>query len=119
MIWGVVALHVAYLVYQMFGGLLAFRDPRWLIPHLAAVTWGVVIVAMQWKCPLTDLEKSLRARDGTSYDESFLDYYVFGTYLPNGSQPWVYGLHLVVILGIYAALARRWTRLRGVQPARS
>lgn len=114
--WGVVALHAAYLGYQMCGGLLAFRDARWLAPHLLAVTWGIVIVAMQWSCPLTELEKSLRARHGTSYDGSYLDHYVFGTYLPDGTQPWVYGLHLAVILAIYALLARRWLRTRGAQP---
>jgi len=112
----VVALHAAYLVFQMFGGLLALRDPRWLIPHLVAVTWGVVIVAMQWKCPLTHLEKVLQARaGGTSYSGSFLDHYVFGTYLPNGSQAWAYGLHLVVILLVYAMLAGKWMHTGGVQ----
>jgi hypothetical protein len=116
--WGVLAaavvvLHLAYLCYQMLGGLLALRDPRWLWPHLAAVSWGVVIVAMQWRCPLTMLEKSLGARSGeTPYSGSFLDHYVFGTYLPDGSQPLVYGLHLVVILAVYGLLARQWWQVR-------
>lgn len=120
LIGGVVALHAAYLLYQMCGGLLAFRSAKWLIPHLLAVTWGIVIVAMQWKCPLTELEKSLRAGEGTAYTGSYLDHYVFGTYLPNGTQNLVYGLHLAVILAIYALLARRWLRTRQrLQPARS
>jgi hypothetical protein len=116
--WGVlagavVALHLTYLAYQMLGGLLALRDVRWLGPHLVAVTWGVVIVAMQWRCPLTMLEKSLTARSGgTPYQGSFLDHYVFGSYLPDGSQSFVYGAHIVVILVVYAALLRHWLHAR-------
>ena len=104
----VVAVHVGYLVYQMCGGLLALRDPRWLAPHLVAVTWGVVIVVMGWRCPLTNLEKVLREQSGgTTYSGSFLDHYVFGTYLPDGSQPVVYGLHLVVIVLVYVLVGSR------------
>lgn len=109
----VVALHIAYLAYQMLGGLLVLRHSRWLWPHLMAVTWGVTIVAMQWRCPLTMLEKSLRARSGgTPYSGSFLDEYVFGTYLPDGSQPLVFGAHIVVIGLIYGLLLRRHLEVR-------
>lgn len=109
-----VALHAAYLVYQMLGGLLAFKDRRWLVPHVMAVTWGIGIVVVQGSCPVTALEKGLWVRGGSSgYDGSFLDHYVFGSFLPNGSQPLVYGLHLVVIIVIYVQLARRWHSLPG------
>lgn len=105
---GVVFLHIAYLAYQMCGGLLAFRDARWLAPHVLAVTWGITIVVMQWRCPLTRLEKSLRAGAGeTPYEGSFLNHYVFGTYLPDGSQPLVYGLHVAFIVVVYVLLVRQ------------
>ena len=116
MIWSVAAvciavLHAAYLAYQTFGALLALRDRRWLIPHAAAVTWGVLIVAVQGRCPLTLLEKDLLGRSGrTPYTESFLDRYLFGTVLPDGTQPWVYGLHLAVIAVTYLVVAHRWLR---------
>ncbi|MDQ3030171.1 MAG: DUF2784 domain-containing protein [Actinomycetota bacterium] len=120
--WSVVAMavaasHTAYLIYQMCGGLLALRDSRWLLPHLAAVCWGVAIVALQGACPVTALEKSLLARAGRApYSGSFLDHYVFGTYLPNGSQPWVYAAHLAVILLVYGLLACKWRRTRHLRP---
>lgn len=118
--WVVVLLHAAYLVYQMCGGLLAVRDPRWLFPHLLAVTWGITIVAMGWRCPLTELEKWLRTQaDGEAYTGSYLDHYAFGVFLPDGSQTLVYGLHLLVIIAIYAGLAARWTQLRRARPAPS
>lgn len=115
--WGVVVLHAAYLVFQMCGGLLGFRDPRWLVLHLMAVTWGITIVVMGWRCPLTVSEKWLRTQaDGSAYSGSYLDHYLFGTYLPNGSQSLVYALHLLVILAIYAALAARWMQTRKTHP---
>lgn len=107
----VIVVHVAYLVFQMCGALLALRDPRWLVAHLAAVTWGVMIVVMSWRCPLTTLEKWLWLQAGeVPYRESFLDRYAFGRIFPEGSQPVVYGLHLAVIAGTYIVLVRRWAR---------
>lgn len=100
--YAVVGLHVLYLVYQTFGALLGLRSRRWLVPHLMAVTWGVLIVVVQGRCPLTVLEKHFIAASGeTPYTGSFLDHYVFGTLLPDGSQAWVYGAHLVVIVLTY------------------
>lgn len=118
LVWGVVLAHAAYLVFQMLGGLLAFRDRRWLVPHLMAVTWGVVIVMMGWPCPLTELEKWLRTQAvGTTYTGSYLDHYVFGTVLPDGTQALIYGLHLVAILVIYLGLTWWWLQTRRAWPA--
>lgn len=100
--YAVVGLHVLYLAYQTFGALLGLRSHRWLVPHLTAVTWGVLIVVVHGRCPLTVLEKHLVATSGeTPYTGSFLDHYVFGALLPDGSQAWIYGAHLVVILLTY------------------
>lgn len=118
--YAVVLLHALYLVYQTFGALLGLRRLRWLTPHLLAVTWGVLIVVLQGRCPLTVLEKQLiSASGGTPYSGSFLDHYVFGTLLPDGSQPWVYGAHLVVILLTYVVVLRPALNARaGVAPGR-
>lgn len=115
--WAVVVLHVAYLVFQMLGALLILWHRWWLWVHPLAVTWGVGIVAFQGGCPLTRLEKSLRERSGeTPYQDSFLDHYVFGSILPDGSQAVVYGLHLLVILATYGFVLSR-LRSRAGAPA--
>lgn len=106
--YAMVLLHVAYLLFQAFGALLGLRSRRWLVPHLLAVTWGVGIVVVGGRCPLTLLEKQFIARaGGTPYPESFLDHYLFGALLPDGTQAWVYGLHLVVIVASYALVLTR------------
>jgi hypothetical protein len=113
----VVLLHAAYLVFQTLGALLALRHPRWLWVHPLAVIWGVGIVAFQGGCPLTRLEKLLMARSGeTPYQGSFLDRYLFGVLVPDGSQALVYGLHLLVILATYAFVLTR-LRTRALVPA--
>lgn len=112
--------HGAYLIYQLFGGLLAVVDRRWLVPHLVSLGWAITVVAMQWSCPLTSLEKALYARGGSRpYPGSFLDYYVFGRLLPDGSQEWVYGSYLMLVLLIYAWLWWRWSRIRATTLARA
>ena len=108
--WTVVLLHMAFLIFQMLGALLALVSRGWLAPHLATVAWGIGIVVVQGSCPLTTLEKQLIERGGgTPYPGSFLDHHVFGTLLPDGTQALVYGTHLVVILATYAYVM---TRLR-------
>lgn len=103
-----VAFHLAYLLYVILGGLLALRSARWVAPHVACVAWGVVVVVMQWKCPLTSIEKGLWVRAGeTPYTGSFLDHYIFGTYLPDGSQTLVYSLQLGFVMVVYALIGRQ------------
>jgi hypothetical protein len=114
----VVLLHAAYLVFQTLGALLTLRHRGWLWAHLVAVTWGVTIVAVQGRCPLTLLEKYLITRSGAEpYTGSYLDHYVFGQVIPNGAQPVVYGAHLVVIVATYVIVLTR--RSRPLSPAAS
>lgn len=121
MVWtviagGVVLLHAAFLLFQMLGALLALASRGWLIPHLVTVTWGIGIVVVQGGCPLTGLEKRLiEAGGGTPYSGSFLDHYLFGTVLPDGTQALVYGLHLVVIVATYAYVVPRLRQRRAAQ----
>lgn len=117
-IWGLLAditveVHLAYLLFALLGGLLAFRHPVWAVPHLVTVCWGVVVVALQWNCPITVLEKWLIGRSGeVPYGGAFVDHYVFGVYLPEGSQPFVFAAQLVFFFGVYAVLLRRWAHRR-------
>lgn len=113
---GMVVLHLAYLLYLSVGGLLALRSARWLVPHVTVVAWAIIVVVMRWRCPLTTVEKELWARAGeTPYTGSFLDHYIFGTYLPAGSQAPVYGLQLTLVAVVYVLVARRRRR----DPARA
>lgn len=79
-----VAAHFAYLVYVPSGGFLALRWPRTIWLHLAAVCWGVAVVALRLPCPLTSLEDWARTRAGMKPlpATGFIGRYVAGVVYP-------------------------------------
>lgn len=107
----VLALHFCFVIFVVFGGLLALRR-RWIAwLHLPAVGWGILIEFFWWACPLTTLENWLREQGGQAgYAAGFIDYYVSAVlYAPLSPQTRVWlGLLLIGInLFIYWHLLRR------------
>jgi len=79
----VVILHLAFVVFVLFGGLLAlrWRRVRWL--HLPAVAWGAAVEFGGWICPLTPLEIWLRMQGGESgYSSDFIEHYILPLLYP-------------------------------------
>jgi hypothetical protein len=58
------ALHFGFLGYVVAGGILAWRWPRAIWPHLPLAGWGLITVVFHLGCPLTDLEDWARRRAG-------------------------------------------------------
>src|SRR6266542_362228 len=120
----VVAFHGAYVVFVLFGALLALRWPWVLWVHLPNAIWGVLIEYAGWVCPLTPLENSLRAKAGeAAYSGGFIDHYVLRVLYPGGLTSRVQivlgSFALVVNLLAYALLIRqvRARRAAAVAPA--
>src|SRR5215216_4761939 len=79
----VVALHIAFVVFVLLGGLAVARWPwvAWL--HIPAAVWGLVVQYGGWMCPLTPLEDSLRRRACMdAYTVDFIAHYVFPLLYP-------------------------------------
>ena len=60
-------VHLVFIVFIVFivaGGFIARRYRSVVWPHLAVVAYAIVIEAVRFTCPLTPLEKSLRASAG-------------------------------------------------------
>lgn len=73
----VVLLHLLFVLFVIFGGILAFYRRNWLKFHLPALIWGVLIETFYFICPLTYLENWLRQTGGESgFSGGFLDYYL-------------------------------------------
>jgi len=70
----VILAHILFILFVLFGGLLAFRW-RWApLLHLPAVVWGAAVELFGWVCPLPPLENLLRrATGGTGYSVSFVE----------------------------------------------
>ena len=59
----IVALHFAFVVFVVGGGLLVLRWPRVAWLHLPAALWGALVEFANLPCPLTELEYALSPTD--------------------------------------------------------
>jgi hypothetical protein len=108
----VVLAHLAFIVFALFGGLLAFRW-RWMPwAHLPAAAWGAAVELFGWFCPLTPLENSLRRASGSAgYSGGFIERYLMPVIYPDEltrELQWLLGCLVVVInLAIYFTVWRQ------------
>ena len=114
---GAVLVHVAFVVFVVFGGLAALRWPKVAWLHVPCALWGAWVEVAGWICPLTPLEISWRRRAGEAgYEGGFLEHYVVPLLYPAGLTREVQvGLGVAVVVlnvVIYALAWRRW-RARG------
>ena len=115
-----VVLHLAFVLFVVFGGLLVMwrRAFAWL--QVPAALWGAFVEFAGWICPLTPLENWLRARGGMEvYRSSFVERYIVPTLYPEAltrEVQWLLGGFVLVINAtIYGAVyvrARRNTQAR-------
>ena len=85
-----VALHLAFILFVVFGGFLAWWKTAWALVHLPAVAWVAFIEFTGTICPLTPLENALRERAGDAgYTGSFIDHYLLPIIYPAGLTPQV------------------------------
>jgi hypothetical protein len=81
----VLLLHFAFVLFVIFGGLLALRWPRVARVHVPIALYGALIEFVGFVCPLTPLEVWLRRRGGESgYAGGFVEYYIVGALYPSG-----------------------------------
>jgi hypothetical protein len=124
MIWRVladltVALHFAFLLFVVGGGLLARRRLWLAVPHLLAAAWGVYVEATPGLvCPLTPLENALSERAGDAgYRGSFIEHYLVPVIYPEEltrKAQWGLAGLVVVVNGVVYSWPRR--RREGTRP---
>jgi hypothetical protein len=101
----VMLAHFGFLVFVALGGFLAWRWPRVLVAHAAAVAWGAVTVLVGVPCPLTAWEDGLRRLGGEQgLPAGFIDTYLTGVVYPREN------LHAVQLL-VAAVVAASWLGL--------
>ncbi len=105
-------VHLGFVLFALFGCLLAFRWKRVVWFHVPALTWGATVEFTGWTCPLIPLENFLReAGGGTAYTGDFIANYVtpilYSTTLTRDDQL-LYGFTLLVInASLYSVLFYR------------
>lgn len=109
---GVLALHLAFILFAVLGGLLVLRR-RWLaFLHLPAMAWAALISFMGWICPLTPLENRFRRAAGQAgYEGGFIEHYLLAVIYPEGlTRGFQIGAGLFVLVlnfGVYGYLLFR------------
>jgi hypothetical protein len=115
----VVGLHFCYLAYVLVGGFIAWRWPRTIYLHVAAVAWAVLIVATRVPCPLTWLDDALLTLGGQRpLARGFIGSYVSGVFFPTGYQDLAQGLLAALVVVSWAGLAIRRAHSSGPEVRR-
>lgn len=110
----VLVVHFAFVLFVVFGGLLALRWPRVAWAHIPAVAWGVAIELGGWICPLTPVENRLRVLAGEeTYRGDFMARCVMPVLYPEGltreAQVALALAAFALNVAIYLVIARpRW-----------
>ena len=113
----VMLLHLGFILFVIFGGILALRWHRIALGHLPAVVWAIFLEFRPGTlCPLTPLEQALREKGGqSSYAGGFIDHYlspiIYHAMTPR-DQYIVGGILCVFTVAIYCGVYRKWQSRR-------
>ena len=104
-------LHLAFILFVLFGGFLVLKWPKLAWVHLPAAVWGVLIEFFGWYCPLTKWENLLLREAGRAgYSGGFVSHYIIPLIYPPGltrmHELVIGALVLTVNVAIYAKVLR-------------
>lgn len=101
----VLLFHLAYIVFAVFGGLLALRRRWWPLLHLPAVAWAFYVELTGSLCPLTSVENSFRLSAGQSgYAGGFVEHYLLPLIYPAGLTRDIQLAMALMVLGVNLAV---------------
>lgn len=101
----VVIIHLLFILFVVFGGLLLLRWRKLIWLHLAAVLWGVAIEVFGWICPLTPLENWLRFKSlSSSYETGFVEHYLLPIIYPQGLTREIQSILALVVIVVNALI---------------
>jgi len=76
-------IHLIFIFFVVFGGILIFKWKRMLFLHPPCFLWGCCIEFFGWTCPLTPLENYFRQKAGEpTYASDFTDRYIYPIIYP-------------------------------------
>ena len=73
----VLVLHGLFILWVVFGALVAWSRPVLRGLHISSLIWGILTELLAWPCPLTLLENWFEAKAGIEpYQGGFLLHYL-------------------------------------------
>jgi hypothetical protein len=106
---GVLLLHLIFILWVIFGALIARARPtlRWF--HIACLVWGILVEVLPWPCPLTVLETWLENQAGVeSYQDGFILHYLDALVYPNIPPLLLTSVGIAVCVLNLVVYARAW-----------
>jgi hypothetical protein len=74
---GVLILHLCFILFVVFGGLILLCWRKIAYLHVPAVIWAFLVQWFQWICPLTPIENWFRELGGDAgYEGGFIEHYI-------------------------------------------
>ena len=106
----VLALHLGFILWVVFGALLTRGRPALGWIHIASFVWGLLIEILPWTCPLTFAESWLEQRAGLApYQGGFLLHYLDALVYPN-LPAWLLTVAAGVVVAVNVAVY--WRRAK-------
>ena len=116
----IVVVHLIFVMYAVFGGVLVLKWVYTVYSHVPALLWGIAVEVNGWICPLTPLENELRAKAGLAgYTGGFVEHYVLPVLYPDNLtrlDQWTLAAVLILVnVVIYVFVIRKygWLKLKG------
>jgi len=101
----VLLLHLAFILFVLFGAAFALRRRWFAVVHLPAAAWGFFVEITGRICPLTYVENFFRVEAGQSgYTQSFIEHYLLAIIYPAGLTRGVQFVLAAVVVVINVAL---------------
>lgn len=112
----VLLVHALFILWIVFGALLAHSRPFLRRLHVACLIWAILTELLPWPCPLTLLENELEQRAGIQpYQGGFLLHYLDKLVYPEVPATALTIAAVIVCLLNLAFYARlKWSRGRVV-----
>ncbi len=80
----ILLIHLSFVLFVVFGGLLLFWNGKIIWIHLPAILWASLLEFFGWICPLTPFENWLRQLGGEfGYKTSFVQHYILPILYPS------------------------------------
>ena len=108
-------VHLIFILFVIFGGLLFFIFSKVFYIHLPALLWGIYIELNNSVCPLTYLENwFLNKAELETYSNGFINNYLYPIIYPEGLTNNIqiyFGITLIVInILIYGFIFKNFKR---------
>jgi hypothetical protein len=112
----VLSVHLAWILWTIFGAFFTRGRPILTAFHLASLGWGIIVEVGPWPCPLTLAEQILEYRAGIQpFRGGFLVHYLDAIVYPDVPESLLVSVGVAVCavnLALYLWRFWKWQRSR-------